>query len=117
IVAVVVPTTPVKRSVSGPVHCGSPPTAPSGTSMIVKAKPPHRVSIAHSPSCPGIVVHTKSPCSRSGVVVSTIPGSVVIAGTIHHCRAMYVGSQVSLGISHVYILGCHVIDIYIAHIV
>lgn len=46
-----------------------------------------------------------------------MPGPVIIAGTIYDGRSIYIGIQVTGCITHIYIVGVHIIYVYIFDII
>jgi hypothetical protein len=113
-----IPAAVRRPAVRRTINSRPPPAAIIGPRAVIadaEIKPAKIVIEAESPSCPWTVVHIEPPCIRAWIVIPAIPWTIVISCTIYNSWPIYKCIEVARCISHIYIVGSYIIDIYVFH--
>src|SRR6185312_11809611 len=108
---------------SGTIDVRTPPSAsgptapPSAMEPETVVEPAKTVTPSKRPTGPWVITYVESPCPGPGIIEAAVPRIVIKTRSIDDRRSIDKGVQISGGITHIDIIGRHVIDIYIFGVV
>src|SRR6185437_3787151 len=102
---------PAGRIIEGRPPPATPPTSP--TPIETEIEPVIPEIKTETPSIPGRIDHVKTPAPGSRIIVGSKPRLIIIPRTEYYRRPVKEIIEIPRRITHIYIIGRHVVDVHI----